>query len=453
MSRRAEQFDVAIVGARCAGSPLAALLAGRGLRVCVVDGARFPSETLSTHVIQPCGVAALRRLGVLDPLLAAGAVPLTRFTLVAGDARIDADLEDQAEAFGATGLCVRRVTLDELLVRAAASAGAEVRTGEKVCSLLRENGRIQGVETARGALRARLVVGADGRRSTVAALVGAPEYHLAPPGRVFAWAYYEGVADREPRLRLGRLGDLAFLSSPTDGGLYMAGACPSMRDRASFLAERERRFAACLREWPELDELLAGATRVGSIRVMASWRGYFRSAAGPGWVLVGDSGHFKDPTPAQGISDAMRQAERLADAIETGLGGRADIDAQLGRWWRWRDEDAYEMHRFASDLGAPGRPGPLHVQVIRDLAGEPAATEQMLRMLNHELRPSELFTPRRLGRALARTVHRRPREIPELASELARGIGGELGRRRARAGTSQRRQASASVAASARDRA
>src|SRR5947208_9519639 len=217
MSRRAEQFDVAIVGARCAGSPLAALLAGRGLRVCVVDGALFPSETLSTHVIQPCGVAALRRLGVLDSLLAAGAVPLTRFTLVAGDARIDADLEDEAEAFGAPGLCVRRVTLDELLVRAAAAAGAEVRTGEKVCSLLQDNGRVEGVETARGALRARLVVGADGRRSTVAALVGAGEYHVAPPGRLFAWAYFEGVTDPEPRLRLGRLGALAFLASPTDG--------------------------------------------------------------------------------------------------------------------------------------------------------------------------------------------------------------------------------------------
>jgi len=145
MSRQAEQFDVAIVGARCAGSPLATLLAGRGLRVCVVDSARFPSETLSTHVIQPCGVAALRRLGVLDSLLAAGAVPLTRFTLVAQDARIDADLKDEAEAFGAPGLCVRRVTLDELLVGAAASAGAEVRTAEKVCSFLQDNGRVEGV--------------------------------------------------------------------------------------------------------------------------------------------------------------------------------------------------------------------------------------------------------------------------------------------------------------------
>src|SRR5438128_2705669 len=432
MCKQVERFDVAIVGARCAGSPLAALLARRGLRVCLLDGARFPSETLSTHVIQPCGVAALRRLGVLDSLLAAGAVPLTRFTLVAEHARIDADLEHEAEAFGAPGLCVRRVTLDELLVRAAASAGAEVRTGEKVRNLVGKNGRVEGVETARGTLRAPLVVGADGRRSTVAALVGAPEYHVAPPGRLFAWAYFEGVSDREPRLRLGRLGDLAFLASPTDAGLYMAGVCPSLKDRASFLAERERRFAQGLCHWPELHGVLAGATRVGSIRVMASWHGYFRAAAGPGWALLGDAGHFKDPTPAQGISDALRQAERLADAVEAGLGGGAAIDAQLARWWRWRDQDAYEMHWFASGLGAAGRPGPLHVQVIRDLASDDNAAEKMLRVLNHELRPSELFTPRRLGRALARTIRQRPGEIPELASELRSAIRSELGRRRAR---------------------
>src|SRR4051794_13708916 len=65
----AEQFDVIIVGARCAGSPLATLLARKGMRVCVVDRARFPSDTASTHGIQPAGVKILDRLGVLEPLL------------------------------------------------------------------------------------------------------------------------------------------------------------------------------------------------------------------------------------------------------------------------------------------------------------------------------------------------------------------------------------------------
>jgi hypothetical protein len=98
-----EHFDVVIVGARCAGSPLATMLARRGLRVCLLDRSRFPSETLSTHVIQPCGVAILERLGVLDTALAAGAVPLTRFTFAAEDARVDAAIDP--EVFGAPGLC------------------------------------------------------------------------------------------------------------------------------------------------------------------------------------------------------------------------------------------------------------------------------------------------------------------------------------------------------------
>jgi menaquinone-9 beta-reductase len=416
VSSDVEQFDVVVVGARCAGSPLATMLARRGLRVCLLDRSEFPSDTLSTHVIQPCGVAILGRLGVLDAVLGAGAASLTLFTLLAEDARIDAECD--VEAFGAPGLCVRRVTLDHLLVEAAAAAGAEVRTGTTVRTLLQEDGRVAGVETERGPLRAALVVGADGRRSTVAALVGAGEYHVAPPRRLFAWAYFEGVANTEGRLRLGRLGKLAFLASPTDSGLYMAGVCPLLDAKDAFLADREGSFTAGLRAWPELADLLAGASRIGSIRVMSNWHGYFREAAGPGWALLGDAGHFKDPTPAQGIADALRQAERLAAAVEAGLGGAVNIDDELDRWWRWRDQDAYEMHRFATDLGAGASPI-LATQVMRDIAGDVQATEQLMRVLNHDVRPSQLFGAPRLGKAVARVARDHPEQIPEVMWEVA----------------------------------
>ena len=72
-----ESFDVVVVGARCAGSPLATMLARRGLKVCVLDRARFPSETPSTHMIQPCGAGVLDELGVLDTLMSAGAARCT----------------------------------------------------------------------------------------------------------------------------------------------------------------------------------------------------------------------------------------------------------------------------------------------------------------------------------------------------------------------------------------
>ncbi len=287
------------------------------MRVCLLDRATFPSDTPSTHVIQPSGVLALERLGVLDDILAAGAIPITRLTLVHEDVRIDAELG--VDSFGAPGLSIRRVSLDELLLRAASAAGAEIRTGAAVIGLVREGGRVCGVETGRDSVRARLVVGADGRRSTVADLAGAARYRVTPPGRVFAWAYFDGVTDTEGRLRLGRIGDLALLGSPTDGGLYLAGACPLQADRSQFLADRAAGLMAGIGTWPELAGLLAGAERVGPVRVVANWQGFLRQAAGPGWVLLGDAGHFKDPTPAQGISDALRQAEHLAVAIGAGL--------------------------------------------------------------------------------------------------------------------------------------
>lgn len=146
-------FDVVVVGARCAGSPLAAMLARRGLRVCVLDRAHFPSETPSTHIIQPCGVQILDQLGVLQDLTAAGAVPLKHLTMVNDDVRIEASTDD---LFDHPGLCMRRLTLDDLLVRNAGEAGAEVRTGARVRSLIHDDGRVTGVQTDQGAIHAHL---------------------------------------------------------------------------------------------------------------------------------------------------------------------------------------------------------------------------------------------------------------------------------------------------------
>jgi 2-polyprenyl-6-methoxyphenol hydroxylase-like FAD-dependent oxidoreductase len=423
-----EQFDVVVVGARCAGAPLAKMLAERGLRVCLLDRSRFPSETPSTHVIQPGGVAALRRLGALDAVLAAGAAPLTRFTLVTDEARIDASIDPGA--FGAPALCMRRIALDHLLVAAAAAAGADVRTETPVTALLWDGERVAGVETGRGPIRAELVVGADGRGSTVARLAAAGEYHRAPAGRLFAWAYFEGVGGAEGHLRLGSIGELNFVASPTDAGFYLAAVCPPLSARDAFLADRKASFMAGLAAWPELAQVLAGASPVGPIRVMVNWHGYFREAAGPGWALLGDAGNFKDPSPAQGIADALRQAERLADAVAAGFGGAGDLDGQLRRWWRWRDEDAYEMHWFAADMGAPSQARPLAAQLMRDIAADLGAAEGLLRVLNHDIPPSRLFTLPRVARAALRVARERPASVPAMAGEMGAELRNEVNRAR-----------------------
>jgi 2-polyprenyl-6-methoxyphenol hydroxylase-like FAD-dependent oxidoreductase len=413
-------FDVIVVGARCAGAPLATLLARRGLRVCLLDRAHFPSDTPSTHVLQPCGVEVLDRLGVLPAVLDAGGVPLDRFSLVVDDARVDADLgmrPTPTAPLGGAGLSVRRLVLDALLVDAAAAAGAQVRTGTNVTGVLTADGRVCGVRTAAGELRAAVVVGADGRRSTIAEHVGAASYYVEPAGRLFAWGYFAGAQSMEPRLRIGRIGDLAYAATPTDSDLFLAAVAPPRAHKAAFLADRERHYAAGIRAWPELADIVAGATRVGPLRVVADWQACFRTATGPGWVLVGDAGHFKDPAPAQGMADALRHAERLAGVLERGLGGSADLDAELTAWWHWRDRDTREIHWLAADIGAAGGTAPIVTQFLRDLGAAPDGGVQLLRLLNHELRPAEVFTPGRMARAAARAARRRPPRMRELARE------------------------------------
>jgi menaquinone-9 beta-reductase len=395
----AAQFDVIIVGGRCSGAPLATLLARAGMKVCVVDRAVFPSDTPSTHGVQPTGVKLLDRLGVLDQVLDV-APAIEHGTMRLDDERIE--LTGISQMLGAPMVNVRRVTLDAILLDAAASAGADVRTQTAVTGLIQSGGRVVGVQTTKGELRAPLTVGADGARSTVAELVGARRYHETPPGRLFVWTYLEGVGSAADRMWLGKIGDHVFLASPTDSGLFMAAIGISMSRRDEVRRDREKAWAAGLADWPELQATLAGARPAGPVRMMSRWHGFFRESAGPGWVLLGDAGHFKDPTPGQGISDALRQSTKLATAIQAAASQDAGVaDRSLGDWWSWRDKDAWEMYWYANDAGAAGTTPLVIGEIQRRIAANPQLIHALLSVLNHDLAPSKAFTP---GLALAATA-------------------------------------------------
>ena len=420
-----ESFEVIVVGGRCAGAPLATMLARDGLRVCLVDKDRFPSDTPSTHGIQPTGVQVLERLGVLDSLVNL-APPILRLRMAFDD--IVAPAADVVAITGAPGLSVRRITLDEILVNAAADAGAEVRTHTTVTGLVTEGGRVAGVTTTLGELRAPLVVGADGARSAVAKMVGAQEYNPTPNGRVFMWAYYE-ADPTDGEMWIGKVGDHTYLGMPTDGGLTLIAVCPSIERRDEVRADREAAYEAGLRAWPQLHAGADGARRDGPVRTMANMRGFFRRSAGPGWALVGDAGHFKDPTPGQGIADALRQSEKLAAAIKSALGGGpGKADKILREWWRWRDEDAWEMYWFAHDMGAAGLTPPLRREAEQRIAADPELTTAMVRVLNHELRPSEVFTPAFSVTTMAQALRHGRGHRPAIMREAGTTVVDELRR-------------------------
>jgi menaquinone-9 beta-reductase len=422
LQQRSDRFDVIVIGARCAGSPLATLLTERGLSVCVIERATLPSDTPSTHGIQPSGVKALGRLGVLDRLSAL-APALDSVFLALDKNRAEVDLR---ALLGAPMMSVRRGTLDTILCDRAREAGAEVRTGTTLTDLLREDGRVVGVRTTAGDLRARLVVGADGARSTLARLVGAEEYHRTAAGRAFLWSYFEGI-DQGDRIWIGNVGDDSFLAGPTDGGLFRAALATPIERRDELRAGREPAFEEGIRHWPELGAALDGGRRAAPVQLMTNWHGFFRRSAGPGWALVGDAGHFKDPTPGQGIADALRQVEHLAPAIEEALGGPDPTDEPLRKWWQWRDEDAWEMYWLANDMGRPLSSPLISAALYRRTASDPAQVERMFRVFNHDLPPARLV-PARTGLSIIGEALRENRgsrrtvlaEVRSLATHEAR---------------------------------
>ncbi|MEV0674476.1 NAD(P)/FAD-dependent oxidoreductase [Mycobacterium sp. NPDC050441] len=423
-----ESFDVVVVGGRCAGSALAGYLARAGMRVCLVDKAAFPSETPSTHVIQPRGVAILAELGVLGPLLSHGAVQLDRFSLVNDAVRIDGVLDGH---FAHPGLNARRTILDQELQQAAIRSGVDVRNRCRVTGLRRTGDRVTGVETADGSLDGHLVVGADGCGSVVAEAVGARKYLVKPPGRVPVWGYFMAGA-QEPRLRIARKGNLAFLASPTDSGLYMAGVAVDHAGAHDFNRNREAHFRNALGVWPELDDIVRGAKRVGPLRVMMNWHSYFRESAGPGWVLVGDAGHFKDFTPAQGIADALCQAKSLSTVITATSGSAAEQDEMLTHWWRRRDRGSHDMYWLAMQMGRPGTSSPLITEVLRRIADDPDGATTLLKVLNRDLPSRRLFTVGRLLAAAYTTLRKYPGQSRATFAEIGALLAAEVDKHRAR---------------------
>ena len=392
-------YDAIVIGSRCAGAPTAMLLARRGRRVLVVDRSTFPSDVLSGHAIQPAGVARLQRWGLLDQVRATG-VPFT------SKVRFDAGplvLEGvPVPADGVTDLvCIRRPVLDTLLAAEAAAAGAEIRHGFTVLELLREGDVVVGIRgrDATGAVveeRARIVIGADGARSFVAREVGAPAYDEVPARTINVYSYWRGVPIDAVELytRPGRF----FVAVPTNDGLTYVNQTVPATEAARYRGRMEEAYAETIAEVPRLASLLASAERAERFRWAPPGDGFFRVPAGPGWALVGDAGYHLDPITAQGMLDAFRDAELLADAVDRGLGG--DLAHELLGYQRARDVAALPMYRLTAalaDVEAP--PPPAVLELLAATAGDPAATSRFLGVMAGSVGVEEFY-----GAALAPPV-------------------------------------------------
>jgi len=408
-----ERVDAVVVGARPAGAATAIALARAGRRVVALDRARFPSDTLSTHLLFAGGVAEVQRVGALERVLEVGAPRLPDALMSGAGETVRGDYTpvDGIDY----GMCVRRPGLDAALVDTARAAGADVRERARVTNLVTRAGRVEGVRWADGdgrerELRAPLVVGADGRRSTVARLVGAERpYRSKPNGRACFFAYLEDPHDAwrstAAQWREGRELGTAF---PCDDGLLLVLLMPPRERGERFRADLDGEWDKTVAAIPGLSERLDGCKRVTKVRSALDTTSYFRRSSGRGWALPGDAGHFKDPVTAQGIRDALRYGRLLGEAAAGALdhGPRA-LDRALRRWERRRERDCLDAYVWTNLLGRAEPMTAIEQELYRAAARDPAIARGVLDVFSRVRRPARAV-PVGLGLRLAVRAAARP---------------------------------------------
>jgi flavin-dependent dehydrogenase len=335
-------YDAIVVGARCAGSPTAMLLARKGYRVLLVDRTTFPSDTMSTHLIKPPGVNRLKRWDLLDTVLrAANCPPISEVTFDLGTFSLTGTpppMEGTAECYSP-----RRIQLDKVLVEAAVEAGAELREGSVVREILTDGARVTGVRgQGNGGTtfteEATILVGADGLRSTVAHAVQAPAIRTNPTLTCAYYAYWSGIDlehftihPREKRM---------VMAFPTNDGLTCVFVEWPKQEFRSFRSDVEGNFLKTVDLAPGMAERVHAGKREGRFVGSVVLPNYLRKPYGPGWTLVGDAGYHKDPIVGEGITDAFRDVELLVEAIDAGFSGRLVLEEALAEYERRRNEVA-----------------------------------------------------------------------------------------------------------------
>ena len=346
---RTDGYDAVVVGGRVAGASTALLLARAGHRVAVVDRVRFPSDTLSTHLIWPSGVIQLQRWGLLEAIEDAGTPMLSTIRNDVDGIAFEMPVWTES---GVEAVCApRRTVLDPAILGAAERAGADVFEGVTVDGLSRDGrGRVDGVVGHRDDgqplhIAAGLVVGADGWRSRVARDAGAAACDQREPSNAVHYAYWSGLDDRGVELWFRSHGLMAGVF-PTNGGACVYVNCRSARS-GELRSDLDRNYLRFVAEAaPDLAARLATATRTSPVRGTPGLPGFVRQAYGPGWVLVGDAGCTNDPASAHGITAALRDAELAALAIDAGRRDPATADEALQAFQAARDRS-----RVLYDLG------------------------------------------------------------------------------------------------------
>jgi flavin-dependent dehydrogenase len=338
-------LDVLIVGGGPAGSVAATVLARAGARVCVVDRSTFPRDKLCGDTVNPGTLALLRRLKMAAGIDACG-LPVAGMR-VTGERGVAVEARYKN---GIAGRALLRRDLDWMLLKDAVAAGARFEPSVTVRRALVDEDRVTGVEASghpfEGALRARVTIAADGRRSALAFGLGLA-WHPVRPRRWAIGAYVDSSTVAPPPCDLGemhvRAGRYVGIA-PVPGGLTNVCAVKAWRPGEAALGAPRTEILNELARDAVLRARFAGARMVGSPVVLGPLAVDVRDAGIDGLLLAGDAAGFIDPMTGDGLRFAMRGAELAADAalqaLEHGWKGvhdrlRARRLAEFAGKWRF----------------------------------------------------------------------------------------------------------------------
>jgi flavin-dependent dehydrogenase len=396
-------YDVIVVGARCAGAPLAMLLARAGINVLLVDRARFPSDIPHGHFIHRHGPRRLRSWGLLERL-AARTPAIASMRVDLGDFPLKAEnlIEDGMPwAYGP-----RRTTLDKMLVDAAVESGAESREGINVVEYLFSDGRLTGIRGRdRDGIefeeRATITVGADGRNSPLARAVDAPIYQPVPTVLCYYFSYWSDAKTDDFELYVRGEHRRVIFSFRTEGGLYAVFVGAPIEELSEMRRDIEGAFMRTLDLAPDFAERIRAGRRQERFYGASDLPNFYRKPYGPGWALVGDAGLHKDPYMALGICDGFRDVEFLAGAIVEGLGGRHPMDEALADYEAKRNAaSAADYDQNIAEARFPAPP-PSVLALRAAVRDRPDEATRLIKARNRMIDPASFFNPENISRLLA----------------------------------------------------
>lgn len=316
--------DLLVVGAGPAGSATAIRAARAGLRVVLVDRARFPREKACSEYMSPETLRQLDGLGVLPDLDGLGGVPLAGTTVTGPRGAQLTGLFARAgvRPFRPTGLSLPRRLLDQRLVAAATAAGAELREDTGVLDLMYDRGGVSGAVVrdpsgTTSTIRARLTIGADGLRSVVARRLGRRTH--GPPSRMAFAAHVAdvpGLTDRA-EMHVGPEGYVGL--NPLGGGIANVALVVPKRVVEPSRGRPEAFFFDRLDTFPGVRGRVDRRRLVRNVLVTGPFAARSERIVADGAMLVGDAADFFDPFTGEGICTALRGAAMAADAAMAAL--------------------------------------------------------------------------------------------------------------------------------------